>query len=190
MIRVSLLCAVLCFTALCVSGQEKARMRQKFQSLININFDSLGKLHAQEYAHVFSIDGNVVPLLYTQKFPVTIKSALRKDTPFNEIKFIEFIRTNETPHDTLWHSWTKLWTKHYEDSVHAPKVKRIEVSEALSSYIGIHKLNGKPVNVIAKNLANPQTLKKFINTSKIKQDEMVVIYYETEHGFYLGYKRL
>jgi hypothetical protein len=88
------------------------------------------------------------------------------------------------------HSWTKLWTKKGEDSTHTASVKRVEVAQALTSYIGVHKLNGKPVNVIAKNLANPQALKKFIDVTKIKPDEMVVIYYETEHGFYLGYKRL
>jgi hypothetical protein len=158
--------------------------------MINTNFDSLSILHAEDFAHVLAIDGTVVPLIYTGKFPVTIKAALRKDIPFKLVKFVELIHTNETPHDTLWHSWTKLWTKRYEDSIHTASVKQVEISEALSSYIAVHKLNGKPVNVIARNLANPQALKKFIDLTRIKPDEMVVIYYETEHGFYLGYKRL
>jgi hypothetical protein len=190
MIRIIALSAAMLFATNYAHAQDKARMRQMFQGMITTHFDSLGKLHAEDFAHVLAIDGNIVPLIYTGKFPVTLKSALRKDVPFNQIKFIELIHTNETPHDTLWHSWTKLWTKRGEDSTHTAKVKRIDVSEALSSYIGIHKLNGKPVNVIARNLANPQALKKFIDVSKIQHDEMVVIYYETEHGFYLGYKRL
>lgn len=190
MIRIILLSALVAFMTLCATGQDKAHMRLKFQGMINSNFDSLAILQAQDFAHVLAIDGNVVPLIYTGKFPVTIKAALRKDVPFSTIKFIELIHTNESPHDTLWHSWTKVWTRRYEDSLQTLKVKKLEVSQAISSYIGIHKLDGKPVNVIAKNLANPQSFKKFIDVAKLGKDEMMVIYYETEHGFYLGYKRL
>ena len=171
-------------------AQDKAHMRLKFQGMLNTNFDSLAILDAEHFAHTLAIDGNVVPLIYTGKFPVTIRAALRRDIPFNKIKFIELIHTNNTPHDTLWHSWTKLWTKALYDSAQVSAANKIELGDAVSSYIGVHKLTGKPVHVIAKNLANPQALKKFIDTSKINKDEMVVIYYETEHGFYLGYKRL
>jgi hypothetical protein len=190
MIRIFLLSAGLLFATFSASAQHKAHMRQKFQRMINTHFDSLAILHAEDFAHVLVIDGNVVPLIYTGKFPVTIKAALRRDIPFSQIKFIELIHTDETPRDTLWHSWTKIWTNRLADSTQTSKIKEIEVADAINSYIGVHKLNGKPVNVIAKNLTNPQALKKFIDVAKLRNDEMVVIYYETEHGFYLGYKRL
>jgi hypothetical protein len=188
--RIILLSVTLVLFTLSLHGQEKSKMRTRFLEMINSNFDSLGKIDAEAFAHVLAIDGNVVPLIYTGKFPVTLTSALRKDTPFEQMKFVEFIQTNDTAHDTLWHTWTKLWTKHYEDSTHTAKVRKVEVGEALSSYIAVHKLNGKPVNVIARNLANPQSLKKFIDLTMINRDEMVVVYYETEHGFYISYKRL
>jgi hypothetical protein len=172
-------------------AQEKAQMRKKFLNMINTDFDSLGKLHAERYAHVLTVDGNVVPPLYSgKKFPVTLSSALRNDTPFDQIKFVELIHTNDAPHDTLWHSSTKMWSKKYQDSTHTSTVRRVDVGNALASYIGVHKLDGKPVNVIAENLSNPQALKRFIDVRKINPDEMIVIYYETEHGFYLGYKRM
>ncbi len=190
MIRIALICAALVLASLPSLAQEKALMRKKFQGMISSHFDSLAILHAQDFAHVLAIDGNVVPLIYTGKFPVTIRAALRKDVPFSKIKFIELIHTNDTPSDTLWHSWTKIWTTKPVDSIHTSNVRQVEISDATTSYIAIHKLNGKPVNVIARNLTNPQSLKKFIDVAKLNKDEMMVIYYETEHGFYLGYRRL
>lgn len=48
-------------------AQNKARVRDRFLAMININFDSLAKLRAEHSTDVLAVDGHGVRVIYTGK---------------------------------------------------------------------------------------------------------------------------